>query len=65
MNIKVGDLVRNTHEARAEIIPDEGLGIVLKVQNGEYAQLAQIKVATAQGITYWWRAVTELADESR
>jgi len=62
MKFKVGDLVRNTHEARAEIIPDEGLGIVLKVQNGEYAQ---IKVATAQGITYWWRAVVELADESR
>ena len=62
MKFKVGDLVRNTHEGRAEIIPDEGLGIVLKVQNGE---CAQIKVATAQGITYWWRAVTELADESR
>jgi hypothetical protein len=62
MKFKVGDLVRNTHEGRAEIIPDEGLGIVLKVQNGKYQQ---IKVATAQGITYWWPAVTELVDESR
>jgi len=62
MKFKVGDLVRNTHEGRAEIIPDEGLGIVLKVQNGKYQQ---IKVATAQGITYWWPTVTELVDESR
>ena len=63
MKFKVGDLVRNTHIDRARIVPDEGLGIVLEIQTGNYAQ---IKVATAQGITYWWPAVvTEVVDESR
>ena len=57
--MKVGDLVVSVEFGGCD---GEGLGIVLKVQNGEYAQL---KVATAQGITYWWRAVVELADESR
>ena len=60
---KVGDLVRNTHEDRGRILPDEGLGIVLQLDlDHDYQQL---KVATSSGITYWWPAVTELADESR
>ena len=62
MKFKVGDLVRNTRQHRARIVPDEGLGIVVEIQNCDYAQ---IKVATAGRITYWWPAVTELADESR
>ena len=62
MKFKVGDLVRNTHEGRRRILPDEGLGIVVEIQNGFYAQL---KVATAEGITYWWPAVTEVINESR
>ena len=60
---KVGDLVRNTHEDRERILPDEGLGIVLQLDlDHDYQQL---KVATSSGITYWWPAVVELADESR
>ena len=59
---KVGDLVRNTHEGRARILPGEGLGIVVDINTDEYQQL---KVATADGITHWWPAVVELADESR
>ena len=62
MKFKVGDLVRNTRQHRARIFPDEGLGIVVEIQNGFYAQL---KVATAEGITYWWPAVTEVINESR
>ena len=62
MKFKVGDLVRNIRQHRAKILPDEGIGIVLEVQTGDYAQL---KVATAQGITHWWPAVVELVDESR
>ena len=62
MKFKVGDLVRNIRQHRAKILPDEGIAIVLEVQTGDYAQL---KVATIHGITYWWPAVTELADESR
>ena len=57
MKFKVGDLVRNIRQHRAKILPDEGIAIVLEVQAGDYAQL---KVATTQGITYWWPAVTEL-----
>ena len=63
MKFKVGDLVRIPRtQHRARIFPDEGLGIVVEIQNGFYAQL---KVATAEGITYWWPAVTEVVDESR
>tara|TARA_B100001123_G_scaffold210204_1_gene237709 strand:+ start:1463 stop:1672 length:210 start_codon:yes stop_codon:yes gene_type:complete len=65
---KVGDLVRNTHEGRARILPGEGLGIVLQIDQhrvGDEGKYQQIKVATAQGITYWWPAVTEVVDESR
>mgnify|MGYP003137051869 FL=1 len=60
MKFKVGDLVRNIREYRA--VDDQGVAIVMEVQTGDFAQL---KVATTQGITYWWPAVTELADESR
>ena len=63
MKFKVGDLVRNTHEDRGRILPDEGLGIVLEFDAS--ADWSQLKVATAHGITYWWPAVTELAYESR
>ena len=65
---KVGDLVRNTHEDRGRILPDEGLGIVLQIDQhrvGDEGNYQQLKVATTQGITYWWPAVVELADESR
>jgi len=62
MKFKVGDLVRNTHEDRGRILPDEGLGIVVDINTDVYEQL---KVATSSGITYWWPAVVELADESR
>jgi hypothetical protein len=68
MKFKVGDLVRNTLKDRARILPHEGLGIVLQIDQhrvGDEGNYQQIKVATAQGITYWWPAVTELADESR
>ena len=57
MKFKVGDLVRHCHD----VLPHE-IAIVLEVQTGDYAQL---KVATTQGITYWWPAVVELVDESR
>ena len=63
MKFKVGDLVRNTRQHRARIFPVEGLGIiVVDINTDEYQQL---KVATADGITHWWPAVVELADESR
>ena len=68
MKFKVGDLVRNTLKDRARILPHEGLGIVLQIDQhrvGDEGNYQQIKVATVQGITYWWPAVTELADESR
>lgn len=60
--MKVGDLVRKVVRHRQARF-NEGLGIVLEIQTGNYAQ---IKVATAQGITYWWPAVvTEVVNESR
>ena len=60
--MKVGDLVRKVVRHRQARF-SEGLGIVLEIQTGNYAQ---IKVATAQGITYWWPAVvTEVVNESR
>jgi|6_EtaG_2_1085325.scaffolds.fasta_scaffold135859_3 hypothetical protein len=62
MKFKVGDLVRHTRQWRAKILRREGLAIVVEIPTGDYAQL---KVATVHGITYWWPAVTELADESR
>ena len=68
MKFKVGDLVRNTLKDRARILPHEGLGIVLQIDQhrvGDEGNYQQIKVATTEGITYWWPAVTELADESR
>ena len=62
MKFKVGDWVRKVVQHRQDRF-NEGLGIVLEIQTGNYAQ---IKVATAQGITYWWPAVvTEVVDESR
>tara|TARA_Y100000034_G_scaffold69020_1_gene83281 strand:- start:44 stop:229 length:186 start_codon:yes stop_codon:yes gene_type:complete len=61
MKFKVGDLVRHIRQYR-DVLPDEGLAIVMEIQTGDYAQ---IKVTTTEGITYWWPAVTELADESR
>ena len=61
MKFKVGDLVRHIRQYIA-VLPDEGVAIVMEVQTGEFAQL---KVATAEGITYWWPAVTEVVDESR
>ena len=68
MKFKVGDLVRNPLKDRARILPHEGLGIVLQIDQhrvGDEGNYQQIKVATVQGITYWWPAVTELADASR
>ena len=59
--MKVGDLVRKV-VLHSHARFNEGLGVVLEIQTGDYAQ---IKVATAEGITYWWPAVTELVDESR
>ena len=64
--MKVGDLVRNTYEHDPINPRREGLGIVVEVCTDDgSAAYPQLKVATAQGITYWWPAVTELADESR
>ena len=59
--MKVGDLVKRVYRD-ANHDYNEELGIVLEVQTGDYAQ---VKVAASQGITYWWKAVTELVDESR
>jgi len=61
MKFKVGDLVKHIRQYR-DVLPDQGVAIVMEVQTGKFAQL---KVATAQGITYWWPAVVELVDESR
>ena len=61
MKFKVGALVKRTYRDNDHNYNEE-LGIVMEIQTGDYAQ---IKVATAQGITYWWPAVVELADESR
>jgi len=64
MKFKVGDLVRNTLKDRvlhAVSRRDEGLGIVLQIDQhrvGGGGKYQQIKVATAQGITYWWPTVT-------
>ena len=71
MKFKVGDLVRNTYEydnGQRSFCHDEGLGIVVEIEEADIVgQTAypQLKVVTAEGITYWWPAVTELADESR
>ena len=59
--MKVGDLVKRTYRDNDHNYNEE-LGIVVEIQTGEGAL---IKVATTQGITCWWPAVTELADESR
>ena len=61
MKFKVGALVKRTYRDNDHNYNEE-LGIVMEIQTGDYAQL---KVATTQGITYWWPAVTELVDESR
>jgi hypothetical protein len=61
MSFEVGNLVRHIRHYR-DVLLDDGVAIVLEVQTGDYAQL---KVATAEGITYWWPAVTEVVDESR
>jgi hypothetical protein len=66
MKFKVGDLVRNTYEHFVIKPRSEGLGIVLEIINkniaGHPCTFPQLKVATAQGITYWWPAVTELTE---
>jgi len=61
--MKVGDLVRNNNKMRALIVPDEGLGIIMKIIkiDGAYDHL---KVATSDGITLWTTCATEVINES-
>jgi hypothetical protein len=62
--MKVGDLVRNNNGMRALIVPDEGLGIIMKIIKigGAYDHL---KVLTSGGITLWTARATEVINESR
>jgi hypothetical protein len=64
MKFKVGDLVRNIRQHRITVFADEGLGIVVEIEEADIP-FPQLKVATAQGITYWWPSVTEVISESR
>ena len=62
--LKVGDLVRNNNKMRALIVPDEGLGIIMKIiKIGDVYD--HLKVATSDGITLWTTYATVVVNESR
>ena len=67
--MKVGDLVRNNNGMRALIVPDEGLGIIMKIIKigGAYDNypIITFKVLTSGGITLWTARATEVINESR
>ena len=62
--MKVGDLVRNNSKMRALIVPDEGLGIIMKIIKIREAHL-HLEVLTSGGITLWTGRATEVINESR